>query len=57
MTLEYAIRLLRESTSKDEIAKLEYLSGFNREKVIYTINEAIELVCDYAERYEDLMKW
>jgi len=56
MTLEYATKLLRRETSEEEIAKLEYLSGFNRKNVIDTINEAIELVCDYAERYEELNK-
>lgn len=56
MTLEYATKLLRKETSSKTIAELEYYNGFNKQKTINTINEAIELVCDYAERYEDLMK-
>ena len=53
MTLEYATKLLRKETSAEVIADLDYYNGFNREKTIDVINEAIELVCDYAERYEN----
>lgn len=56
MTLEYATKLLRKETSAEVIADLDYYNGFNREKTIDVINEAIELVCDYAERYEGLTK-
>lgn len=56
MTLEYAIKLLRRETREEEMEKLRYYNGFNMDKIIGTMNEAIELVCDYAERYEELNK-
>lgn len=53
MTLEYATKLLRKETSAEVIAELEYYNGFDKQKTIDTIDEAINLVCDYAERYEN----
>ena len=50
MTYEEAIRLLHPNTSKEAIAELEYYNGFNKDKTISTINEAIILLCGAAEK-------
>lgn len=56
MTIEYACRLLKKETSAEEIAKLEYYNGFNRQKTVDEINQAIDLICETAMKYEDLLK-
>lgn len=52
MTIDYAIRLLHKDTGAYEIYKLEYYSGFGYEHIIDIINEAIELLCDVARKYQ-----
>ena len=50
MTYEEAIRLLHPDTSREAIAELKYYNGFNKDKTIDTINEAIIMVCEAAEK-------
>ena len=50
MTYEEAIRILHPDTSREAIAELKYYNGFNKDKTIDTINEAIILVCEAAEK-------
>lgn len=49
MTIEYAKRLLRKETSREEIVKLEFEHGYNAPQVVDTINKAIELLCNAVD--------
>ena len=57
MTYEEAIRLLHPDTSREAIAELKYYNGFNKDKTIDTINEAIILVCEAAEKQIPTCDW
>lgn len=46
MTPEQAIGILSKETSYDEVCKLKYYAGFNQDKVIATIQEAMDMGAD-----------
>ena len=50
MNTEEALRLLREETSERAIYKLR-IEGKTPKEIMIKINEAIEMVCDIAEKY------
>lgn len=50
MDIKEAVRLLREETSEKAIYKLR-IEGKTPKEIIIKINEAIETVCDVAEKY------
>lgn len=50
MTYEKAIKLLDPKTSAEEINKLEYYLGFNRDQVTEIIDEACVTACRAMER-------
>lgn len=50
MTLEKSIKLIHPETSKDEIAELEYYSGFNEDAILIKIDQAIIDICNAAEK-------
>lgn len=54
MTIDYAIRLLQKDTSYNEIAELEYHSDLNHKQVVDKINEAVDLLCEVAKKYQEL---
>lgn len=43
MTIEQAIRILDQETSAEEIRKLEYIAGFNRQKVVDSVQAAMDM--------------
>lgn len=53
MNIEEAVRLLREETSERAIYRLR-IEGKTPKEIMIKINEAIEIVCDTAEKYLDL---
>lgn len=46
MTPEQAIGILSKETSYAEVCKLKYYAGFNQDKVITTIQEAMDMGAD-----------
>lgn len=54
MDIDYAIKLLHKDTSAQEIINLEYYAGFSYQQVTDKINEAIELLCNIARKYQHL---
>ena len=46
MTKEQAIRILSSETSMEEIHKLKYYAGFNQDKVLEQIQEAMDMGAD-----------
>lgn len=50
MTKEEAIKLLHRDTTRGAVAKLEYYAGFNGEKVIEQIQEAMDMGAEALER-------
>ena len=46
MTKEQAIRILSSETSREEIYKLKYYAGFNQDKVLEQIQEAMDMGAD-----------
>lgn len=46
MTKEQAIRILSSDTSMEEINKLKYYAGFNQDKVLEQIQEALDMGAD-----------
>ena len=46
MTKEQAIRILSSETSMEEIHKLKYYAGFNQDRVLEQIQEAMDMGAD-----------
>lgn len=46
MTKEQAIRILSSETSMEEIHKLKYYTGFNQDRVLEQIQEAMDMGAD-----------
>ena len=46
MTREQAIRILSSETSMEEIHKLKYYAGFNQDRVLEQIQEAMDMGAD-----------
>ena len=46
MTKEQAIRILSSDTSMEEIHKLKYYAGFNQDRVLEQIQEAMDMGAD-----------
>lgn len=46
MTKEQAIRILSSETSMEEIHKLKYYAGFNQDKVLEQVQEAMDMGAD-----------
>ena len=46
MTKEQAIRILSSKTSMEEIHKLKYYAGFNQDRVLEQIQEAMDMGAD-----------
>lgn len=46
MTREQAIRILSSDTSMEEIHKLKYYAGFNQDRVLEQIQEAMDMGAD-----------
>ena len=46
MTREQAIRILSSETSMEEIHKLQYYAGFNEDRVLEQIQEAMDMGAD-----------
>ena len=50
MTKEQAIRILSSETSLEEIHKLKYYAGFNQDRVLEQIQEAMDMGTDALEK-------
>ena len=50
MTKEQAIRILSSDTSMEEIHKLKYYAGFNQDKVLEQIQEAMDMGADALKK-------
>ena len=50
MTKEEAIEILHRDTTRGAVAKLEYYAGFNGEKVIEQIQEAMDMGAEALEK-------
>lgn len=56
MTKEQAIRILSSDTSIEEIHKLKYYAGFNQDKVLEQIQEAMDMGADALRKLGDQMQ-
>ena len=52
MDREMAIRILDRDSTREAIAEIEYFAGFNREKVIDAIEEAMQMGADALREKE-----
>lgn len=50
MTREEAIKLLHRDTTREAIAELKYYAGFNKEKTIEQIQEAMDMGAEALEK-------
>lgn len=56
MTKEQAIRILSSDTSAEEINKLKYYAGFNQDKVLEQIQEALDMGADALRKLGEYKK-
>ena len=56
MTKEQAIRILSSETSMEEIHKLKYYAGFNQDRVLEQIQEAMDMGADALRKLGDQMQ-
>ena len=61
MDREQAIRILSKETSLEAVAELEYYAGFDRDRVVTQIEEAMDMGADALRRLDriekELAKW
>lgn len=56
MTPEQAIKILSSETSLEAVEELKYYAGFNQDKVIGQIQEAMDMGADALRKLMDLQK-
>ena len=56
MTKEQAIRILSSDTSMEEIHKLKYYAGFNQDRVLEQIQEAMDMGADALRKLGEWMQ-
>ena len=56
MDIDFAIRILDKETTSEAVRELKYYSGFNEEKTIDAIEEAMQMGADALRKVHQMNK-
>ena len=56
MDVEFAIKILDKETTSEAVRELKYYSGFNEERTIDAIEEAMQMGADALRRIQQMSK-